>query len=125
MLELSRSRLAKFKDRTVFIQADFKKDDWTAPVPAGFDLVVSLQAVHELRHASRIPKLYAQLHSLLIPGGNILICDHVNSASPSGHRAAHFMTVEEHISTFEEVGFIKAREICPAGDLSLMAAEKR
>ena len=30
MLELSRSRLAKFKDRTVFIQVDFKKNDWTA-----------------------------------------------------------------------------------------------
>jgi hypothetical protein len=53
-----------------------------------------------------------------------LICDHVNSSSPSGHRAAHFMTVEEHLSTFKEVGFIKAREICPAADLSLMAAEK-
>jgi SAM-dependent methyltransferase len=125
MLELSRTRLARFKDRTVFIQLDFKKDDWTAAVPAGFALVVSLQAVHELRHASRIPKLYAQLYSLLVPGGSILICDHVNASSPSGHRAAHFMTVEEHLSTFKEVGFIRAREICPAADLSLMAAEKR
>jgi SAM-dependent methyltransferase len=124
MLELSRSRLAKFKDRTVFIQADFKKNDWTDAVPAGFDLVASLQAVHELRHASRVPKLYAQLYNLLVPGGTILICDHVNSSSPSGHRAAHFMTVKEHLSTFQEVGFIRAREICPAADLSLMAAEK-
>jgi SAM-dependent methyltransferase len=124
MLELSRSRLAQFKDRTVFLQLDFKKRNWTAAVPAGFDLIVSLQAVPELRHASRIPKLYAQLYSLLAPGGRILICDHVNSSSPSGHRAAHFMTVTEHLSTFKEVGFINAREICPATDLSLMAAEK-
>jgi SAM-dependent methyltransferase len=124
MLDLSRSRLARFKDKTVFVQLNFKEDDWTAAVPAGFDLIVSLQAVHELRHASRIPKLYAQLYSLLVPGGIILICDHVNSPSPSGHRAAHFMTVEEHLSTFKEVGFIKPKEICPAADLSLMAAEK-
>ena len=124
MLELSRSRLARFKDQTVFLQADFKKNDWTAAVSAGFDLVVSLQAVHELRHASRIPRLYSQLYSLLVPRGTILICDHVNSSSASGHRAAHFMTVEEHLSTFKEVGFIKPREICPAADLSLMAAEK-
>ena len=124
MLELSRNRLAKFKDKTVFIQRNFKEEHWTDAVPAGFDLVVSLQAVHELRHASRIPKLYAQLHGLLVPGGTILICDHVNSPSPSSHRAAHFMTVEEHLSTFKEVGFIKPREICPAADLSLMAAEK-
>jgi SAM-dependent methyltransferase len=124
ILALSRSRLAKFQDRTVFIQADFKKANRAAGIRAGFDLIVSLQAVHELRHASRIPKLYAQLHSLLVPGRTILICDHVNSSSPSGHRAAHFMTVEEHLSTFKKVGFINAREICPAADLSLMAAEK-
>ncbi len=124
MLELSRSRLARFKDRTVFFQLDFKKNNWTATVPADFDLVVSLQAVHELRHARRIPKLYAQLYSLLVPGGSLLICDHVNSSLPYGHRAAHFMTVEEHLSAFKEVGFIRAREICPAADLSLMAAEK-
>jgi SAM-dependent methyltransferase len=124
MLELSRSRLARFKGQTDFIELDFKKDDWTSALPVGFDLVVSLQAVHELRHASRIPKLYAQLYSLLAPGGRILICDHVNASLPTGHRAAHFMTVEEHLATFEKVGFIKAREICPAADLSLMAAEK-
>ena len=62
--------------------------------------------------------------SLLVPGGSILICDHVNSSSPAGHRAAHFMTVEEHLATFEEIGFIRPREICPAADLSLMGAEK-
>jgi len=124
MLELSRNRLARFKERTVFYQLNFKKSDWTAALPTDFDLVVSLQTVHELRHASRIPELYAQLYSLLAPGGSLLICDHVNSSLPSGHRAAHFMTVEEHLSTFKQVGFIKAREICPAADLSLMAAEK-
>jgi len=124
MLDLSRNRLAKFQDRTVFIQANFKTAHWTAGIDAGFDLIVSLQAVHELRHASRIPKLYAQLYGLLSPGGTILICDHVNSSSRSGHRAAHFMTVEEHLATFKKVGFTNAREICPAADLSLMAAEK-
>jgi predicted methyltransferase len=108
----------------VFIQANFKKENWTNAVPSSFDLTVSLQAVHELRHASRIPKLYAQLYELLVPGGKILICDHVNYPSPSAHRAAHFMTVDEHLSTLKNIGFINAREICPAADLSLMVAEK-
>jgi ubiquinone/menaquinone biosynthesis C-methylase UbiE len=35
MLDLSRSRLATFQDRTVFIQADFKKPDWAARIRAG------------------------------------------------------------------------------------------
>ena len=124
MLELSRERLAGFKDRTVFFQRDFKRKNWTAAIPADFDLVVSLQAVHELRHASRIPGLYAQLYNLLVPGGSLLVCDHVNSRLPSHDRAAHFMTVEEHLSTFKELGFIEAREICAAADLSLMGAVK-
>ena len=124
MLKLSRSRLEKFTDQVVFIQADFKKENWTDAVPPGFDLIVSLQAVHELRHASRIPTLYFQLYELLVSGGKILICDHVNSAARSAHRAAHFMTVDEHLSTFKQVGFINPREICPAADLSLMTAEK-
>ena len=124
MLELSRKRLERFLDRTIFFQRDFKKREWIDGIPAGFDLIVSLQAVHELRHASRIPRLYAQLYQLLLPGGTVLICDHVNSPLPGRHRAAHFMTVGEHLATFKEVGFVRAREICPAADLSLMAAEK-
>jgi hypothetical protein len=47
-----------------------------------------------------------------------------DSSLPSGHRAAHFMTVEEHLSTFKQVGFIRVREICPAVDPSLMGAER-
>ena len=45
MLELSRNRLAKFKDKTVFIQRNFKEENWTDAVPAGFDLVVSLNVM--------------------------------------------------------------------------------
>jgi len=85
MLELSRSRLARFKDRTVFIQLDFKKDDWTVAVPAGFDLVVSLQAVHELRHASRIPSFTSSLQ----PARSAEVFDlrSRQSSFASGHRA--------------------------------------
>lgn len=124
MLELSRKRLAPFENRTEFIQQDFKKKNWTSALPTTFDLVVSLQAVHELRHASRIPKLYTQLYNLLVSGGSLLICDHVNSSLRSDYRAAHFMTVEEHLSTFKQVGFVREREICTVADLSLIAGEK-
>jgi SAM-dependent methyltransferase len=124
MLELSRRRLKAFAGRTMFFQRDFKKKDWAAEIPAGFGLVVSLQAVHELRHASRIPSLYRQLLDLMVPGGTLLICDHVNSRSQTGRHSAHFMTVEEHLSAFLAAGFVRPREICAAADLSLMAAEK-
>ena len=124
MLDLSRERLEKFRDRTVFRQVDFKKRKWTAKMEPGFDLIVSLQAVHELRHASRIPKLYTELYDLLVPGGTILIGDLVNSSLLSGRQAAHLMTTEQHIETFKEVGFLRARSVCSVAGLSLIAAKK-
>ena len=124
MLELSRKRLALFEGQTDFIQRDFKQENWTEVLSTQFDLIVSLQAVHELRHASRIPKLYAQLYDLLVRDGSLLVCDQVNSPLPSHHRADHFMTVEEHLSSLKQVGFARVREICAAADLSLMAAAK-
>lgn len=124
MLDLSQKRLIGFKEKTVFIERDFKKKNWAAPLPADLDLVVSLQSVHELRHASRIPRLYKQVYDLLVPGGAFLICDHVNPRLPRHYRAAHFMTVAEHISTLTEVGFNRAKEICAAKDLSLIRAQR-
>jgi hypothetical protein len=35
------------------------------------------------------------------------------------------MTVEEHLSAFKKAGFVNPREICPAADLSLMAAQAK
>jgi hypothetical protein len=57
-------------------------------------------------------------HSLLVPGRTILLCDHVNSSSSFAHGAAHFMTVEEHLSTFKKVGFITAGEVAPPRSFS-------
>src|SRR5690349_9108197 len=110
MLDLSRQRLERFNEKTIFFQRDFKKPEWTEEIAGSCDVIVSLQAVHELRHASRIPRLYAQLYQLLGPGGIILICDHVNSPHPGDPRSAHFMTVAEHLKSFKEAGFIRARE---------------
>jgi hypothetical protein len=83
-----------------------------------------LQAVHELRRASRILKLYATALQPARSRRNYFDLRSRQFFFASSHRAAHFMTVEEHLSTFTEVGFIRAKEICPAADLSLMAAEK-
>lgn len=117
MFELSRSRLGRFEGKTVFLKGDFKKKNWPRPLPRNFDLVVSLQCVHELRHAERIPRLYAQIYRLLAPGGLFLMCDHVNARR---NQRAHFMTVAEHLSALEGVGFTEVREVFQKVDMSLM-----
>ena len=110
-VDLSRQRLAKFKNKTVFVQRNFKEADWSDGIAAGFASVVSLQAVHELRHASRIPKLYAQLHGLLAPCGMIPYRDDVNARS--GHRAAHFKTGQRTPGDFQESGIYRAERNLP------------
>jgi len=122
MHELSRGRLARFSEKTVFLEGDFKKEGWSRALPRNFDLVVSLQSVHELRHARHIPRLYGEVHRLLASGGLFLVCDHVHERRGG---PAHFVTVAEHISTLEEAGFAEAGEVLTEVDMSLIRGWKR
>ena len=79
MLDLSRARLESFDDRVFFHQGSFLDAGWWQSLPGPFDVVVSLQAVHEVRNADRIPQLYSELRLLLREGGMMLIADQVNS----------------------------------------------
>ena len=40
-----------------FVNADFRSEDWTQCLTAPYDAVVSMQAVHEVRHKRHVPKL--------------------------------------------------------------------
>ena len=64
MLALSRERLAAFPAAS-FVLESFKSEDWTRRVGGRFDCVVSMQAVHELRHKRHAPRLYEQVYQVL------------------------------------------------------------
>ncbi len=121
MHELSRGCLARFSEKTVFVEGDFRKEGWSCGLPRNFDLVVSLQSAHELRHARHIPRLYGKVHRLLVSGGLFLVCDHVNERRGG---PAHFMTVAEHLSTLKTVGFTEVSEILSEADMSLIRGKK-
>ena len=61
MHDLSRDRLGSFKEKTVFLEGGFSKDKWGEVVPSKVDRVASLQSVHEVRHSSKIPRLYKEI----------------------------------------------------------------
>jgi len=75
MHDLARERLARFGSRAVFVEGDFRQPDWQAALPGRFHMVVSAQAVHELRHVTRVPDLYRRATTLLAPGGLLAVCD--------------------------------------------------
>ena len=122
MLELARARLARFDERLSLHQGSFLEAQWWDSLPAPFDAVVSIQAVHELRNTSRIPQLYRELGSLLTQNGLALIADEVAS---EGDGTGPFHTVDGHFSALMDAGFEEIRQVLAAGDLAMFSARWR
>ena len=121
MIELSRERLDAFGDKTVFHKGSFLEDGWWRSLPGPFDAIVSLQAVHEVRESSRIPRLYGELGLLLRPGGTILIADEVNEANK---QEEHLLTRDEHQAALTNAGFESVRIVYEEGDLAMFGGSR-
>jgi SAM-dependent methyltransferase len=123
MLELSRARLAAFPAAS-FVCASFKADDWTSRVGGPFDCVVSMQAVHELRHKRHAPRLYQQIHRLLSVPGLVLVCDHT-PFDDSPKSLALYMSEQEQRQALADARFASVHVELSVKGLLLYAGEKR
>ena len=103
MHELAHQRLGSFAQHVRFIQADFKTKEWTLSLDT-FDAVVTLQAIHELRHNRHTLELHSSVRRLLRKDGIYLVCDHFIGGG-SMTNTDLFMTIEEQYSTLENAGF--------------------
>jgi SAM-dependent methyltransferase len=103
MHALARERLGD-DVRANYLLADFRDPEWTRKINGQVDVAVSMQAVHELRHASRTPDLYRQLADVVRPGGSLFVCD--NLRTPDDNRAL-FLTVEEHFLALQTAGIVE------------------
>ncbi len=121
MLELSRARLRGCGGRAVFHQGSFLDSGWERSLPAPFDAIVSMQAIHEVRDSARIPRLYDELKLLLREGGVILIADEVNDGDK---KEKHLLSLNEHETALLKAGFEEIRPVHAAGDLVLFAATR-
>jgi len=75
MMKMARETLGPRADVTCQL-GDFKADDWHLALLGPFDAVISMQAVHEIRHKRHVPVLYSRVKTLLRPAGLLLVCDH-------------------------------------------------
>ena len=122
MLALSRERLARFPAAS-FVLASFKSEDWVSRVAGPFDCVLSMQAVHELRHKRHALRLYEQVWQVLAVPGRILICDHTPfDDSPTS--AALYMTPREQQEALAEAGFSGVQVELTIDSLVLYAGER-
>ena len=117
MHALAQDRLGTKAERVHFVEGDFKQPHWTSGL-ATFDAVVTMQAVHELRHKRHAPALYRQIGTVLHPGGAFLMCDHYVGDGAMSDRAL-YMTMEEHEAALRGAGFADVHLLIQASGLVL------
>jgi len=109
MHDLAIERLGELGRNARFVRADFRRADWMSGL-SRFDAVVTMQAVHELRHKSRAEGLHRQVRALLAPGGVYLVCDHY--LGPDGMSNDQlYMTASEQRACIERAGYGDVREL--------------
>lgn len=120
MHELARERLAAHHARIEFVERSFKEPAWADGL-GRFDVVVTHQAIHELRHKRHAEPLHRQVHAALEPGGIYLACDHfVGEGAMTNDQL--YMTVGEQQRALERAGFARVDRLLVKGGLVLHRA---
>jgi len=122
MLAMSRERLAAFSAAS-FVLGDFRSGDWPRAVRGPFDCVVSMQAIHEVRHKRNVPRLYEQVYGVTVTSGLVLICDHIPE-DDSWRNTSLFMTEEEQLQALSRAGFVDVKVATSINGLVLYACTR-
>jgi SAM-dependent methyltransferase len=120
MHELARKRLGPLSARVRFIERSFREPAWSQGL-GSFDVIVTNQAVHELRHKHYATELHAKARELLVPGGSYLVCDHFFGEGGMKNDQL-FMTVQEQYDALSSAGFARVEQLLLKGGLVLQRA---
>lgn len=120
MQETAKQRLGPFSTRASFLERDFKQPTWSSDL-GPFDAVVTVQAIHALRHKRYVSTLHAQVRSMLAPQGIYLMCDH--RTGPGGMSDdERFMSSDEQERSLREAGFSEVELLSDRGGMVLYLA---
>jgi SAM-dependent methyltransferase len=117
---LSKERNSQKAGKIQLIERSFKSGEWSCGLGI-FDLVVTNQAVHELRHKRHAATLHKQVAELLAPGGAYLVSDHFLGEGAMTN-AELYMTQDEQLECLLEAGFNDVKRLFQIGDLVLHKA---
>jgi SAM-dependent methyltransferase len=121
MQALARERLTHWSSRIRHVQRDFKQSDWVDGL-GGYDAVLTMQAVHELRHKRHVAALYAQVQTLLRPSGLFLVCDRYAGGPLKNKHADLFFTRSEQPQVLAAAGFEAVERLYEREELALYRA---
>jgi SAM-dependent methyltransferase len=120
MHELARERLGSLAQAVRQVIVDFKCAGWTSGLGT-FDAIVTMQAVHEVRHKKHLAGLHKSVRPLLKANGRYLVCDHYVGQDGMKNEALH-MTFEEQRDALELAGFGTVTCLLRKGGLVLHSA---
>lgn len=122
MHDLARARLGAHVDRVRFVERSFKEPGWNQGL-GQFDVVVTNQAVHELRHKRHAADLHARVRAVLVPAGTYLVSDHFFGDTGLSNDQL-YMTVEEQRDALLRAGFSEVVRVAGAGTLVMHRATR-
>ena len=122
MQELARARLRSRAGQVSFVERSFKSADWQRGL-GPFDVVLTNQAVHELRHKRYAGALHAAVRQVLKPGGRYLVSDHFFGDGGLQNDQL-YMTVAEQRAALLEAGFSKVEKVATFGTLVMHRASE-
>jgi SAM-dependent methyltransferase len=120
MHELARERLGSLAQAVRQAEVNFKHPGWTTGL-GSFDAVITMQAVHEVRHKKHVAGLNVAVRSLLKTYGRYLVCDHYVGQDGMTNETLH-MTVEEQRRALELAGFSVVTCVLRKGGLVIHSA---
>jgi SAM-dependent methyltransferase len=122
MHDLARAHLGRHAAVVSFEIRDFKHEDWATEL-GSIDVIVTMQAAHEVRHKSRLPALLKQVHAALKPGGMLLFCDHYAEVVSAKNSDLHPEYEEQH-ALLAASGFVEVTELLHEGGMALYQCRK-
>ena len=122
MHDMARGNLGEWTKKLQYVTADFRLPDALACLGT-FDIIVTMQAVHELRHKRHAIGLYRQVIKTLKPSGHFLVCDHI-ARDLTAKNDGLFMTREEQHSTLEAAGFGRIGKLLDLEGMTLHSAQR-
>jgi SAM-dependent methyltransferase len=122
MHALARERLAVFAARTRHLERDFKSEHWADGL-GPYDAVLTMQAVHEVRHKRHVAALYAQVLPLLKPGGLFLVCDRYAGGPLRNMHPDLFFARAEQSDALRAAGFAHIERLLELDEMALLRAQ--
>lgn|GEM_PF-302570 len=121
MNEIARNHLGNFANRATFLKRNFKAPDWYKNLEK-VDIVVTLQAVHEVRHKKHIGNLFKQLRHVLREDGMLLYSDHYYTEDNRNKHPELYLTLDEQSAILTKSGFHDVELLLDKGEMALYRA---